>query len=158
MAGIDGLVPIGSITLTGSQSSVSFGSLPQSFRDLRFVFSGTNSGSANGMIQINGDTNVANYYNVRVSGNGSSALYGAGTGFEVSTVSSTACATIIDFLDYSQTDRQKPYISRGNSITDWVMAKVFRWTNTAAITSFVFSADGGTFQAGSTFNLFGVRG
>ena len=60
-------------TLGSSASSVTFGSIPQGYRDLMLVISGTvTSSNITLAIRFNGDTG-SNYFSVNMRGNGSAA-------------------------------------------------------------------------------------
>lgn len=158
MAGVDALVPIASVTLTSSQSSVSFGSLPQGYRDLRLVVNAYGPGGDNSYCRFNSDSG-ANYPQIYIYGNGSSAAMSTSTWAEqyLGTLGTAMTVNTLDVLDYSQTDKQKATLVRGSDTTAYVQARAGRWVSTAAITSITIIC-GGTYSSGSTFNLFGIRG
>jgi hypothetical protein len=100
-----------------------------------------------------------------VLGNGSSASSGTGPNTSVmkmfypNTTSSTA---IINLMNYSNTTTYKTCIARHSSTGNFALANVGLWrgstgSSTEAITSITVSVDSGTFSAGSTFTLYGIK-
>ena len=152
---------INSITLAVASSSVTFGSIPQNFRDLVLVHAGTSSNASLNslLLRFNGDS-ASNYSHVNMEGNGSSASSGSFTSsgvFTGFTLSSPVSNNITQIIDYSATDKHKTVLSRKNTSSANANAQASRWANTAAITSIVCTIDSGaTFSTGSTFNLFGI--
>jgi hypothetical protein len=160
-------VPIATYTLASSASTVTFGSggtLPQTYTDLVLVFNGTSSANSNGCLVFNSDSG-SHYSNTYVLGNGSSASSGTGPNTSVmkmfypNTTSSTA---IINLMNYSNTTTYKTGISRHSSTGNFALANVGLWrgstgSSTEAITSITVSVDSGTFSAGSTFTLYGIK-
>lgn len=161
--------PLANITLGSSASIVSFTSISQSYRDLIFIVNitgvtgtPTNIGS---IFRINGDSG-ANYGEVAMTGNGSSASSGGAPGqnqLPLPTAElSTPSMTKLDFLDYSATDKHKTVLTRGDRPDNQTTARVGRWSSTSAITSITFYAPdyfvgtADTWNAGSTFALYGI--
>lgn len=166
MGAIDAMVPIASVTLTSGQTSVTIGSIPQIYKDLRLVvtyaMSGTSSASR---LRFNGDTG-ANYNSVGMGGQGSAAASwseanatgGRVIGYSLGPTTGQQVFTL-DAIDYQATDKHKTALSRMNDAAGDVMATATRWASTAAITSLtIYDVLGQTFITGSTFNLFGIRG
>lgn len=162
------LVPLQNITLGSAAASVSFGSIPSTFRDLRIVIQGgATSGAENLRMTVNSDTTYGNYSWVRMSGNGSSASSsttpgddGYGGSRRINTQGYFAAdlnnLTIVDILDYSATDKHKVYLSRANQ--PGVDAMAIRWASTAAITGLSFDlAAGATLRTGTIIALYGVK-
>jgi len=153
--------PLATITLGSSASSVTFSSIPATYRDLILVmnFSETSTGG-DIRLRYNGDTG-SNYSQVYMESTGSSALSGSGTyAFHYlnqrSRNSGIRIADIIQVMDYSATDKHKTALGRLNNETQDLSAYAYRWANTAAITSIEVLESSVSFTAGSTFNLFGV--
>ena len=153
---------LATITLTGTDTEVVFGSIPSGYRDLVLVINGSVNfaGADSTIMRFNGDTG-SNYSNVRMVGTGSAATSYADTaayayiGVEVDTSRFTIVTQI---MDYSATDKHKTLLSRGNQAAGWVTGFASRWANTSAITSVsvLANASGSVFQAGSTFSLYGI--
>lgn len=145
---------IASTTLAASTSEVVFGSLPSTYRDLIVVISGTTSAPAGITFTHNGDTTNANYTSVSMNGSGSSATSGTATNRNMISLYTQQSMGIVQFLDYSATDKHKTGLARSDSASNETYALARRWANTAAITSIAIG--GGTFNSGTTFNLYGV--
>ena len=156
---------IASITLGSSASSVTFSSIPQDYRDLVLVVDGLIAGAAyNPYIQINGDGG-SNYNWVLLGGDGSSFSSGSSSSTNTMLIGASSNTgrgnILINFLDYSATDKHKPVLTRnadalspsGQAISAWAG----RWANTNAITSFsIVVAGGRLWNATTTFSLWGI--
>ena len=151
---------LANITLTSSASSVTFGSIPQGYRDLRVVWNGKSTNldySIRGRLNGDSGSNYTEVYMVGGSGGASSGTY-ANTYFYAAApagYSSTTC--ILNFMDYSATDKHKSILTRGNQDGSYTMAIVGRWANTAAITSIQLYASGDAWAIGTTIELYGVK-
>ena len=153
---------IDSVTLTSSAASVTFSSIPQTYRDLVLVVDGSaSSGTAGLRVSFNNDTG-ANYNAVRMYGNGSTATSDSFSNFSGGIVSSFSMTTsnailAIQTMDYSSTDKHKSYLVRGNDSAQGTNAVAGRWANTASVTTLNFYSSNNTFAIGSTFRLLGVN-
>lgn len=160
-------IPLATVALTGSDGSITFASIPQTYRSLVLVCNFQNSGSSSATrLQVNGDTG-ANYNGVWMVGNGSSTSSGSESGqtsarifgASIGPANTFSNAGILHFEDYSTTDKHKTVLTRYGSASTDVQATASRWANTAAITSItVFDILGQTYQSGSTFSLYGIIG
>jgi len=161
---------IASITLSSSASSVTFSSIPQDYRDLVLAAEITHTANANNRIRINNDSSAI-YSFVQMFRGGSGAESNSGGGFthfamtpnfNPSTNSSEPMTSVCQIIDYSVTDKHKTVLVRTNAVkntvTDFqsIAAVGWRYADTAAVTSLVFSASTGDLQAGTTINLFGI--
>jgi hypothetical protein len=109
-------------------------------------------------IAINADT-TNHYSRVGMTGNGSATASFSVTTDEyvyVLAASTTISTGLINFMDYSATDKHKTVLYRGNLTAGRVSAGAVRWPNTNAITSLVVSVATGNFNSGSTFALYGI--
>lgn len=152
--------PLASLTLTSTDSEIVFSSIPASYRDLVVVFRAAGSSDTDVLISMNSDTTAANYSRVLMSGDGTTT-YSVTTSprnitYYGSVASSFGTVHIINFMDYSATDKHKTFLTRANRATSGVDAIASRWANTNAITSIAITANTGTFSIGSTFSLFGI--
>jgi len=152
--------PLATVTLGSSASSVTFSSIPATYRDLILVFGGTRTTTNNIQIRFNGDTG-SNYSWVNAYGFSGGADSGSQTlSFmaltSVSLVASEQVNTIVNFMDYSATDKHKTVLSRLSQAGAVAQMNAHRWANTAAVTSILFYADVGDFGAGSVFSLYGI--
>jgi hypothetical protein len=156
---------LATLTLTGGDSSITFASIPATYRDLiivcNFQMSGTSSASR---LQVNLDGG-ANYNGVSMVGNGSATASGSESGQTSARIFGASLGPsntfnnvgIIQLMDYSATDKHKTILTRYGASTTDVQAQASRWASTSAINSVtIFDVLGQTYQAGSTFSLYGV--
>jgi hypothetical protein len=155
--------PLANVTLSSSASSVTFSSIPATYRDLVLVVEATSTSLAYGKLEINSDTG-SNYSYVLMQGNGSAAASGSVGGvasgyfspYDNPRFSTTAHLSITQIMDYAQTNKHKTWISRGNRAADGVGAVAGRWASTNAITQIKLSPTSGNWASGSTFALYGI--
>lgn len=162
---------ISTTVLSSSSSSVTFNSIPSTYKNLQIRFTARNVEAANGAIyvRLNGDSSSANYTFHRLYGNGSSvAADGSGTGsysglFAANIPGSNSSANIfgagiVDVLGYGETTKYKTLRSLNGvyGAATIVALNSSVWINTAAITSLT-CASNATFDAGSRFSLYGIK-
>ena len=148
--------PLATVTLGGTASSVTFSSIPATYRDLIVVFTGASaSGSRQAMyLQMNNST--ANRTAVEMLGTVAGPESYTHTSGQINYYVATLRATsIIQIFDYSATDKHKTALIRNGTADGDVSAYAHRWGDTSAVTSVRLNLDT-SFAAGSTFNLFGV--
>ena len=153
------MVALATTTLGTSASTVTFGSIPATYRDLRLVIHGASSINSTAQAVLSGDTG-ANYTYVNMYGTGSVA----GSGYSTTNLNAayfgypdTAGGVLTaDWLDYSATDKHKTYITRSSNAGQYAAAIAGRWASTSAITSMALSLTSGNWSAGTTFSLFGI--
>ena len=162
------------ITATGSVSTVTFSSIPQTYKHLqiRYISNTGRAVSGNDLtwIRLNGDSG-SNYAIHRLQGDGSSATalgstpqtYVWGLGACASPSTSTLAASIVDIHDYTSTTKNKTVrVFQGVDFNDGTTQSVVQlssglWINTAAITSISFTTNtGSNFTSTSTFALYGL--
>ena len=157
--------PLATVTLGSSASSVTFSSIPATYRDLIIVLSvkSTSAADQDGLfIRLNNDS--SNGSRVTMLGRASNErLSDTGTAIGTPLAGNPANLSpiIIQVMDYSATDKHKSVLVRANSDApsqNGVVAAVAgRWASTSAVTSVVLLPEvGPNFASGSTFNLFGV--
>jgi hypothetical protein len=142
-------------TASGSQSSISFTSIPATYTDLVLIINaGTNTGYS---VRLNGDSG-SNYSYTRIYSDGSSAASDRGTN-TTDIISgwggSTNNIITVQIMNYANTSTNKTAITRigDNSYT---AAVVGLWRNTAAVNQ-VSIVGGSNWVAGSTFTLYGIK-
>lgn len=156
------MVALATTTLGSTASSVTFGSIPATYRDLRLVVDVINTSSSNQTnIQLNADTG-ANYYRVIMASQAATgATTTAASGTSIVCMGWSAPENTVrtimtaDFLDASATDKHKHLLLR-SAHTNEVDSVAARWASTSAITSIKLYPDSSTFAAGSTFSLYGI--
>ena len=155
-------IPLANITLGTAASSVTFSSIPATYRDLVLVVDCTTASNSGIEFRINADSG-SNYSVVNMRGIPTTTASSAtNTGTYLLTAFSQALAgqrynTIVQFMDYSATDKHKSVLIRTNyDNAASVEALAGRWASTSAMTSLLFRSNVGNFNVGSTFNLFGI--
>jgi hypothetical protein len=146
--------PLATVTLASATSTVSFSSIPSSYRDIILVINGNASVNQFTGLRFNSDSGN-NYSFVRLFSTSSSSdtrSYGLLTTGD----SSLTLNAVAHIMDYSATDKHKTAVIRSNIPADNVAAQTFRWANTAAITSISVEAISTTWAVGTTINLYGV--
>ena len=159
------IVGLANLTLGANAANVTFSSISGSYRDLMLVVTATSAANDEVVIQLNGDTTTNNYQGNYMYGDGTTAggyanssFWGYLTTGNFTTVQTTAgFNTQVHFLDYSATDKHKPYLLRTGNAANATEFSAGRWQNTSAITTIkVFNKNGQNFTSGSTFALYGV--
>jgi len=152
---------IATVTVSTTASSITFSSIPATYRHLQIRLFSKNS-TDNGTISMryNGDS-ASNYSLHDLYGNGATASsLGAANQtytFASLTGSTQAAVSIIDILDYADTNKYKTNRSligvdyNGNGYL-WFSSG--NWRNTAAITSIVLAA---TFTQYTSAALYGIK-
>jgi hypothetical protein len=159
---------LATVTLGSSASSVTFSSIPATYRDLVLISVPVDTAigtSQSLFVRFNSDSG-SNYPFVYMGTDTSGTpLAGAAT------LTAIVAARydnrqdgmgICRIMDYSATDKHKTTLTTGgmgnrtvSGITTLQAAS--RWANTSAITSlFIFSELSGNFAAGSRFDLYGI--
>jgi hypothetical protein len=159
----------------GGQSSVTFSSIPSTYKHLQLrcslKTSRTSSNLSSTPITFNGDTGT-NYTSHDIEGNGSSASASAATSqpaIDVGRVAGNNSAAnifgfeIIDILDYANTNKYKTlrmlngYDANGSGVVALCSGL---WLNTAAISSITFGTpyDATGYLQYSSFALYGIKG
>jgi hypothetical protein len=161
--------PLATVTLGSTASSVTFSSIPATYRDLIVVLS-VRSTRANDLdfmaARLNGDGGT-NYSDVNMFGdpnNSTNSQSGSGATYlnmvnidAASRPAGTFSPVVLQIMDYSATDKHKTYLIRGNQIS-YPEARAGRWASTSAVSSIVVSVpyNSAQFATGTTLNLFGV--
>jgi len=154
----DAMTLISKTTIISQAYSAVFSSVPQNFRDLHLVVTGTASGSSNMTIYFNSDFAGANCPAIYLNGDGGTASSGSLNNYVGGIYGSNLTTNTISIFDYSQTDKHKTYLSRLAAPSGATSLIAGRWTNTAAINTVQLGLGGSAFLAGTTISLFGVVG
>jgi hypothetical protein len=150
-------VSLATQSLTSTASSVTFSSIPATYRDLVLVHVGATSAEDQIRIRFNSDTG-SNYSFVQMGGDSGGSFSTSGTldGARISFGSTGINSTIVHIMDYSASDKHTTLLSRANKAAGDVRAHAARWANTAVVTTVTFYPITGTFSSGSTFSLYGI--
>jgi hypothetical protein len=162
---------IATTTVGSNVSEVTFSSIPSTYTHLQFrliVRTNRNTAEDSFRLTINDDTNTSNYRAHVIYGDGSSAVAGAITGvgwagyYPTNSSSSTFGAGVMDFLDYTNTNKAKTmrhfggYDANGSG---YISFSSSLWTSTAAITKIKFTFDSSSsFTQYSQLALYGIKG
>ena len=158
---------IQTVTLGSAASSVSFTSIPSTYKHLQIRFIANNASNSDVKAQFNGDT-TSNYARHYLYGDGSSAAAGANAGDNAMSFGYVPNATanifgagIIDILDYANTNKYKTARSlAGNDKNGSGLIVLYSslWQSTSAVTSISMFPGAGNFNQYSSFALYGVKG
>lgn len=150
-------------------SSVTFSSIPSTYKSLHVRFNALASGTATPFITFNGDT-ATNYACHSITGYNSSLIVSAGLASSTSIqrawaymgMSSTYPNVMtLDVVDYSSTSKNKTIknfygVSTGAASAEVGIASGV-WLSTAAVNSLTISLGAFTYLSGSTISLYGVN-
>lgn len=150
--------PLATVTLGSTATSITFSSIPATYRDLVLVTNGKATAAASLRIRVNGDTGN-NYAWIRMIGEAAGAFSDSSSPanfLDAGNPSTTeGYMSITQFLDYSATDKHKTTLHRINfPNTTHTLTNGGRWANTAAITS--IQAYNPSMTAGFTASLYGI--
>jgi hypothetical protein len=158
---------------TGSSGTITFSSIPSTYKHLQVRFMGFISVQGNTpTMRLNNDSGASYSYHI-LAGNGS-AVSATGTG----SVSQIALAganyaqgttqpivSIIDIADYSSTTKNKTirnFLGQDNNGTSPVNGTVYLtsggWFSTTAVNRLDFILSGANWSTTSVFSLYGIKG
>jgi len=170
---------IQTVNVTSNVASISFTSIPATYKHLQVRYIGKSSntadaGGSNVTFNFNSDTTQTNYRSHWLTGDGASAsasnlqgsgyyIYGSSILTNHSTQTSMFTAGVIDILDYANTNKYKTTRSLAgdsdNSTNGLIRLLSGLWISTSAITNITFTlADASNFRQYSQFALYGIRG
>jgi hypothetical protein len=147
--------PLATVTLGSSAASVTFSSIPATYRDLILVIVPIRASSNTTSLRLNGSS-ASEYSIVRMFGDsgGATSDLSSSTLFDIGN-SATNYMSITQIMDYPATDKHKTILSRQGLGSTYTLALAGRWANTAAVTS-VGVSSGANWDSGSTFSLYAV--
>jgi hypothetical protein len=165
---------IATYTLTGNQTSITFSSIPSTYKHLQLRWIAKSDRTETDDVvtmQFNSDTG-SNYSWHSLRGNGSAAAASAGTStsyMEInygatgdSGASSIFAGAVVDILDYTDTNKYKTTRTlNGMDLngSGWIYLHSGNWRSTSAVTSITLDQRYGTnFKQYSSFALYGIKG
>jgi hypothetical protein len=153
---------LATVTLGSSASSVTFSSIPATYRDLVVVTNVDGTLQSNYWLRLNGDTG-SNYSYVFARGNGTTASSSSSAGQtsmrlngDADVMTDFSHVAVLSIMDYSATDKHKTVLIRPNTASRAADMGAGRFASTSAITSVLLFLSTGNFDVGSTFNLYGI--
>lgn len=161
-------VSISTATVTsGGASTLTFSTIPSTYKHLQIRMTTLASVTSNVLLQLNGDAGN-NYYWHELFGEGttaSAANSGAQvafikTGYTNSSSASYPGASIVDIVDYANTNKNKTVRALTGSDSNgsgYVLLRSGLWTSTTAISSITIYLASGSFSQYSQFSLYGVN-
>ena len=159
--------PIATTTLGSSATSYTFSSISQAYTDLYLVVqSKVTSGTLQLYWQVgNGSVDTgANYSGTQLEGTGTTAesrRWSGQTywqGYYDYMTSADGFIHNASIMNYSNTTTFKTAIWRANNAGTGTVAQAGLWRSTSAINTIkLFPSGGGSFAAGSTFTLYGIK-
>ncbi len=147
-------IALATTTLSSTVSSVTFSSIPNTYRDLVLVVRGQTSSTAGASIQFNGDTGT-NYSVGFMFATGTtkqSEQYTSQTSIGIGAFQPNGI-NIHHIMDYSATNKHKMVLVRRDT-DSYVVAGVGRWLSNTAINSVRFNATNMT--SGTVLSLYGI--
>jgi hypothetical protein len=158
------MIPITTTTLSTNTASVTFSDIPQNYEHLQLRVMASASSNFSGVINFNSDTTATNYYTHAMFGNGATTTaqaYNASYMPYYTGISPNFSSSIIDILDYSNTNKYKTVKSLFGQDANGsgnVGLTSLLWKNTNAITSIRLTVDGSaTWSQYSHFALYGIK-
>ena len=155
-------VSLATITLASATTSLSFSSIPATYRDLVLVYNGSKADTVYGHLLVRANADSALNYPRVVMGSQGSAYSNSSTalaGMQIGDMNGQRqIMSILQIMDYSATDKHKTFLVRESEAAEEVVAIAGRWTNTAAITSLtiLWSQSADNMSIGSTISLYGI--
>jgi hypothetical protein len=149
-------------TLGATAGSVTFSSIPATYRDLVIVANWPDSSSAPFvLLRLNGDsgTNYSWVQGYADTGGPNSDSASSVNGIRVGYSQIDPSMIRVQVMDYSATDKHTTVLARSDQMDSNTRVSMFagRWANTAAVTSAALVMSSGSFAIGSTFSLYGIE-
>lgn len=155
---------IASNVLSSDTATISFSSIPATYRDLVLVVTGART-TTTGFPSLRFNSDGSNSYAlILMRGTGSTATQNAtaGTtegdfyfdGWTTGVIGTSQALVVFNIMDYSATDKHKTVLQRFNRADGTVNAQAGRWAKTEAITS--IDINGNTWASGASFYLYGI--
>lgn len=148
--------------LGSAAASVTFSSIPGTYKDLVLEMIITPTTAVVDWIQVNGDT-AGNYSSTYMRGDGTNAQSGrfSNASYFYPSPGSTGSGiftSFVNFQSYSSTNVYKSMLARHSEAGLIVYGTVGLWRSTNAITSIAIVTTSNTYASGSTFRLYGIAG
>jgi hypothetical protein len=153
--------PIATTTLTSATSTVTFGSIPQTYTDLVLVTTVAVPTDGYFKLLLNSDTGT-NYSRTTFYGGGT-ATSNRNTNevawyIDADTTLTNGLTATSHIMNYSNSTTFKSCLYQFNAPAVYALISARLWRNTAAITSLTCSQVGSsTFSTGSIFTLYGIK-
>jgi hypothetical protein len=156
------MTPIATTIGTGTNATITFSNIPNTYTDLFLVANVKVSTIRQLSVRFNSDTG-SNYSRTVLRGDGSTAASSRASNQTAIEVTSAGYGDtqftnhILQIINYSNTTTNKTLLARSNNASGGTDAIVGLWRNTAAISAIEFYTVSATFDTASTFTLYGVK-
>ena len=159
---------IATTTLSSSQTTITFSSIPSTYTHLQLRGIARSTGSSSMKLRINSDTG-SNYSYHQLYGNGSTVSSNGYASFTTMYIANLPVAAdganlfdgfVIDILDYANTSKYKTFRSLNGfdaNGSGYIALESDAWLNTSAVTTLEFTTSVGIAQY-SSFALYGIKG
>jgi hypothetical protein len=140
--------------------------LSSDYQHLQIRMTARTGAAANLKIRYNGDT-AGNYSFHYLEATGSSVISGAGTSQSSGDLGVAVAETnvfsgfVVDILDPFETTKFKTgrsFYGAATAGSKWMGIMSHNWRSTSAVTSINISAGAQSFQTGSRFSIYGIKG
>jgi hypothetical protein len=164
---------IATVNGTGSSSTITFSSIPSTYKHLqiRALATSTTAASSYG-IKINSDSTGSNYKTHRINAAADSVTSTASgyagsasiAGFYYGDNTTYFTGIILDLIDYANTSKYKTFrtftgVNTNTSASNNEVSLVSNlWMNTSAVTSIEVFTNGTAWNSNSVFSLYGIKG
>lgn len=160
---------ISTYTLSSTTSTVTFSSIPSTYKHLQIRIYGKSEGTTyptdNLGFKFNGEANTSLQSSHYLVGDGGSISSGGRTNSgELADVigrNGTWGSCVIDILDYSNTNKYKTVKAIGGADANGsgrISLTSLNWRSTSAITSILLDPNGNSWSSGSKIALYGIKG
>ena len=154
-------------TASGGSGTITFNSIPSTYKNLQIRMSATGSTVADAYIRFNNDS-ATNYFCHQLRGGGTSAQAYSYTTQNAMVITSnigqsstSPSVAVCDILDYGNTNKNKTIRSLNGYDLNGSGEAIFwsgAWNSTSAVSRIDIVMSSGTFGSASTFALYGIKG
>lgn len=155
-------VALATTTLGASASSVTFSSIPASYRDLIVVVDGSTASSTRPVMRLNEDTG-SNYTAIMMADDGSGSYSTTSSGTYLDPIPGYSVtgkfSAIWQVMDSGASDKHKTVLVRLNQHDgSHVHASAGRYASNTVVSSLtILTSTGVNYTIGTTFSLFGIE-
>jgi hypothetical protein len=154
---------------TGSSNTITFTSIPSTYKHLQIRFNSFSTGAADWVnIRMNNDSSTSNYLSHRLVGSGSGTPTTAAQGTQpflkyqfIGGSTTQASVGVIDILDHANSNKNKTVrtlTGMDNNGSGTIAFTSGLWSSTSAITRLDFILDSSNFATTTSFALYGIKG
>jgi hypothetical protein len=157
-------IALATVTPSATATFLVMSSIPATYTDLVLVGNNFKSAGGSARITFNSDSTSGLYSQTVLYGNGTNALSGRETNVNyfyimdyLNTSTTNSNQSVTHIMNYANTSVFKSVIDRAGVADTGTVLSTGLWRNTAAINRIDISTGGGTFDAGTSFTLYGIQ-